>query len=85
MSMVGVPGGIKESTMSLYEDPLSLSTPTIVFECQPAREPLHFRLPYLFSPSSILDHAAFLLRFRMQTTGSLPSMPFWTEIAFASR
>ena len=63
--MVGVPGGIKESTMSLYEDPLS--TPTIVFECQPAREPLHFRLPYLFSPSSILDHAAFLLRFRISS------------------
>jgi len=53
--MVGGPGGIKELTMSLYEDPLG--TRTIVFECQPAREPLHFRLSYLSSPSSILGHA----------------------------
>ncbi|MFE4037081.1 hypothetical protein ACFX4W_05345, partial [Priestia sp. YIM B13489] len=64
MSMVGGPGGIKELTMSLYEDPLGIRT--IVFECQPAREPLHFRLPYLFSPSSILDHA-FVLCFHISS------------------
>ncbi|MGN7485526.1 hypothetical protein ACTHPB_28860 [Priestia megaterium] len=56
MSMVGGPGGIKESTMSLYEDPLG--TQTIVFECQPAREPLHFRSPQPFYSIIILDHAA---------------------------